>query len=138
MKALFITLTLILMTKTMHAQNTQSKIEAVIETFIMATDEQDAGKLVGTMHEKAMQYVIFGPQLLTFNRQEYADRLKAKKVGGHPRKIEFFHTLISDDAVASVQLSATSTQIKFHYQITLMRQQDYWLIVSISTKAEPL
>lgn len=122
----------------MHAQNTQSKIEEVIERFITATDKQDVVKLVNTMHEKAIQYVILGPQLLTFNRQEYADQLKAKKVGGQSRKIEFIQTLISDDSIATVRLTATSTQIKFHYQFTLLKQQDHWLIVSISTKAERL
>ncbi len=136
MKALIIAASLLTSIYQMNAQNPQDKIEQVVENFINATDEQDAEKLAATMHDKAMQYVIFGPNLLTFTKQEYIDQLKAKKVGGQPRTIEFTETLLSNDTVATTQLTATSSAIRFHYQITLLLHQNKWQIVAISTKAD--
>lgn len=138
MKALIIAVTLLTSVHQMNAQNTQDDIRKVVKDFITATDEQNAEKLASTLNDKAMQYVIFGPKLLTFSKQEYVDQLKAKKVGGQPRSIDFSETLVSGDAVATVQLTATSAVIRFHYQIALVAHEGKWQIVSVSTKAERL
>lgn len=136
MKTLIIAVSLLTSIYQMHAQSAEDKIKKVVTDFITSTDEQNAEKLATTMNDKAMQYVIFGPTLLTFTRQEYVDQLKAKKVGGQPRTIDFGETLLSSDTVATVQLTASSAVIRFHYQITLLKHQGNWQIVSISTKAE--
>lgn len=138
MKALIMAVSLLTFGHQMNAQTTEDKIKQVVEDFITSTDEQNAEKLASTLNDKAMQYVIFGPNLLTFSKQEYVDQIKAKKVGGQPREIEFAETLLSGDTVATVQLTATSAVIRFHYQVTLLKHQDQWQIVAISTKAERL
>lgn len=138
MKTLLIAVSLLTSVYQMNAQNPTEKIKQVIESFITATDEQNAEKLATTMNDKAMQYVIFGPNLLTFSKQEYVEQLKAGKVGGQPRTIAFEEILLSDNTVATVQLKATSAVIRFHYQITLLLYQSQWQIVAISTKAERL
>ncbi|GAB5527656.1 MAG: hypothetical protein Roseis2KO_55280 [Roseivirga sp.] len=136
MKALVIAAALLTSTYQMNAQSPQDKIKQVVENFITATDEQNAEKLAVTMHDKAMQYMIFGPNMLTFSKQEYIDQLKEKKVGGQARTISFVETLVSGNTVATVQLTATSTAILFHYQITLLLHENKWQIVAISTKAD--
>lgn len=136
MKTIIIAVSLLTLTYQMNTQNSEDKIKKVVTDFITATDEQNAEKLAATMNEKAMQYVIFGPNLLTFTRQEYVDQLKAKKVGGQPRTIEFGEVLLSRDTVAAMQLTASSSVIRFHYQINLLKHEGGWQIVSISTKAE--
>lgn len=136
MKALIIAASLLTSIYQMNAQTPQDKIKQVVENFITATDKQNAEKLADTMHNKAMQYVIFGPNLLTFTKQEYIDQLKAKKVGGQPRTIEFEEMLLSGNTVATTQFTATSSAIRFHYQITLLLHENKWQIVAISTKAE--
>ncbi|MCE7993048.1 MAG: nuclear transport factor 2 family protein [Roseivirga sp.] len=136
MRTLIIAVSLLTSIYQMNAQDTEDKIKKVITDFITSTDEQNAEKLAATMNDKAMQYVIFGPNLLTFTKQEYVDQLKAKKVGGQPRTIDFEETLLSGETVATVRLTASSAVIRFHYQITLLNHQGNWQIVSISTKAE--
>ncbi len=138
MKVLIIAVAMLTLGHRSNTPNTEDQVKKVVEDFILATDEQNAEKLAATLNDKAMQYVIFGPNLLTFTKQEYVDQIKAKKVGGQPREVKFQEMLLSDEAVATVQLTATSSVIRFHYQVTLLKNQEQWQIVAISTKAERL
>lgn len=138
MKALIIAVAMLTLGNHPNTPNTEDQVKKVVEDFILATDEQNAEKLAATLNDKAMQYVIFGPNLLTFTKQEYVDQIKAKKVGGQPREVKFQEMLLSGEAVATVQLTATSSVIRFHYQVTLLKNQEQWQIVAISTKAERL
>ncbi len=138
MKVLIIAVAILTFGYQPNTPNTEDQVKKVVEDFIVATDEQNAEKLAATLNDKAMQYVIFGPNLLTFTKQEYVDQIKAKKVGGQPREVKFQEMLLSGDTVATVQLTATSSVIRFHYQVTLLKNQEQWQIVAISTKAERL
>ncbi len=138
MKVLIIAVAMLTLGHHPNTPNTEDQVKKVVEDFIVATDEQNAEKLAATLNDKAMQYVIFGPNLLTFTKQQYVDQIKAKKVGGQPREVKFQEMLLSGEAVATVQLTATSSVIRFHYQVTLLKNQEQWQIVAISTKAERL
>lgn len=116
----------------------QDKIKEIVEVFIKSTDEQDANKLATTMHDEAMQHVIFGPQLFSFSKKDYLDQVKAKKVGGTPRTIAYEKVVMSGDHMAMVQLIATSSEIKFHYQVILFRRNGNWKIMSICAEAQKI
>ena len=119
----------------MHAQD-ETAVKQVVTQFIASTDQQDATALATTLHDKAMQYVLFGSSVLTFNKEEYLTQVKDKKVGGKPRTIEWHESLFSGDALVTVKLKATSAVLVFNYQITLMKSGEAWVINAITTHVE--
>ena len=135
MKLLIITACLTLFNMNMP-MNRKDNVKQVITTFIEATDQQDADAMGATLHDKAMHYVLFGPNLLTFTKSEYESRLRDKKLGGLPRKIMFEEFLFSQSNVATVKLMATSEELVFHYQFTLLKSTDGWTITSINATVE--
>jgi glutamate synthase domain-containing protein 3 len=138
MKAIILSLMLFSGLHSSTQKNDSDKIKEVIEHFITSTDKQNAEELAKTMYDEAKQFVIFGPRLITASKAEYLEQVKAKKVGGQPRAIEFGQLIMSSDNVAMQQLTATSSVIKFHYQVSLFRIDGQWKIISVTTEAEKL
>lgn len=137
MKILFSILALPLcLTLTIHQTSDEAKIKELVTTFIEATDVQDADRMGSTLHDQAMQYVRFGKQLFTFSKAQYVEQLKDKKLGGHPREIKFGELLAHGTRLTTLSLTATSSELKFHYLFSLLLTEDGWVITSINTEVE--
>lgn len=121
-----------------QTETDEKAIKSVVTEFIEATDVQDADRLAATMHDQAMQYVKFGPRMLTFDKTTYVEQLKAKKVGGLPRIISYGNLIRSGNGVATQVLEATSSKLKFLYQVSLMKTESGWQITSINTEVNQL
>ena len=113
-------------------QKEKSDIETTVRQFIKAADEQKPDALELTMHDEAMQYVLFGSKVLTTTKDQYVQQIKEKKLGGKPRTLKIQEIIISQKMVATVQFTATSTSLKFNYQISLVNLQGRWKISSIN------
>jgi len=118
--------------------NKEESIKSVVKEFIEATDVQDAERLGKTMHEQSMQYVKFGPRVLTFTKAQYMEQLNAKKVGGQERSINFGELLDSTPGVTTIALTATSSTLLFSYQVTLLSVEGSWIITAINTEVARL
>lgn len=114
----------------------EKDIRSLVSEFIESTDAQEADRLAATLHDQSMQYVLFGDQLLTFTKAAYLESLKAGKVGGHPRTIQFGEIVSTGETVATIKLTASSETLHFHYQIALLKHGETWLITSINTQVE--
>ena len=121
-----------------QTQTDEQSIKGIVKEFIEATDVQDAERLAATMHDQAMQYVKFGPRFLSFDKATYVAQLKDKKVGGLPRTILYGNLIRSGKGVATQVLEATSSKLKFLYQVSLIKTESGWLITSINTEVSQL
>ena len=136
MKLLFIICLMQGLYAPMEINTNEKDIQKLVSEFIEATDAQEADRLAVTLHDEAMQYLLFGDKLFTFTKQSYLESLRAGKVGGHPRTIAFDEMVSTGESVATVKLTATSEALRFHYQISLVKWEGKWLITSINTQVE--
>ncbi|MEQ8423377.1 MAG: nuclear transport factor 2 family protein, partial [Cyclobacteriaceae bacterium] len=114
----------------------QSEVKKIAEVFVKSADSQDAELLSSVLHPKAMQYVLFGSQILISTADEYIAQVRAKQLGGKAREIEFTEALLTGEDTAFIKIIAEGGGLIFKYHLTVFKIEGQWKIMTITTKVE--
>ena len=101
------------------------------EQFVKVVDEQSAEPLTSLLHPDLVHYVQLGDQLLTFGAADYIKMVADKKVGGKPRKMNILSISKGRNGMGEVKLHAVSETYDFMYYLTMVQQNDQWVIIGI-------
>lgn len=113
----------------------RAEIVAVIESFALGADTQDAERVGRTLHPQSAQYLPAAEGVRVFTRDQYLALLEAKKIGGQRREMTIGTVEVTEGylAFASVQLRTDSLVFLHHFG--LMKADGGWQIMSILTLA---
>lgn len=110
-----------------------AQIKEVATQFIELVDVNDAEKLKPLFHPTMIQYVQLGGQLIPMSGTDFIQMVADKKLGGHPRKMEIESAKLLRGQAAEVAVHAVSEEYDFMYYLSLAKDGDKWVIVSILT-----
>ena len=117
------------------AQKPTDQIKAIASQFVEGADLQKGEMLEEILAPESMQYVAMGGKLNKFSSEQYIGLVNAKKLGGKPRSVEFQKAEQIGDKLGVAVLTATSSEYKFLYQISMAKdEQDSWKIVGIAAE----
>ena len=101
------------------------------EQFIKVVDDQSEKPLASLLHPELVHYVQLGDQLLTFGAADYIQMVAEKKVGGKPRKVNILSISTGRNGIGEVKLQAVSEEYDFMYYLSMVQQNDQWVIIGI-------
>lgn len=114
-------------------EENEKALKQTAKQFVTSVDKNDGEALQEVLHPKAMQYTQLGAQLIPSSGEDFTKMVVAKKLGGVPRKITFKSAEIVRGSTATVVLNAVSSEYDFMYQLSMVKAEERWLIVSILT-----
>lgn len=103
-----------------------------IEQFVRAGDEQNQDLFLRVTHVnfRAVAPNFPTPGSIAFlERDQFADLLQSRKIGGEVRKIEFLGWEPIGPSAATVRTRLTGTKLRFENAFALIKIGDKWQIV---------
>lgn len=107
------------------------------EAFVKLVDDSNAEELAKILHPDMMQYAKLGEKIMPFKAADFVQMVADKKLGGTPREVSLENVQLIRGNTADVVLHAVSAEYDFMYQISLIKDTDQWLIVSVMSDIRP-
>ncbi|MEM6398378.1 MAG: nuclear transport factor 2 family protein [Bacteroidota bacterium] len=108
------------------------------EAFVKLVDDNNAEELAKILHPDMMQYARLGEKIMPFKAADFVQMVAEKKLGGTPRSISLASVQLVRGDTADVVLQAVSSEYDFMYQISLIKDGEQWLIVSVMSDIRPV
>lgn len=113
-----------------------STMELTIKKYAKGADERNLDFLNTAFHENFVVNAITKDGLKSMNKNSYLQLIKSKKIGGIARTLKILK--MSDDGViGTAKITLTSSKVTFHDNITLLKENNQWKIISNVTRVIP-
>ncbi|MEM9674604.1 MAG: hypothetical protein ACFB15_24830 [Cyclobacteriaceae bacterium] len=106
--------------------------------FVKFVDENDATSLEQVLHPEMMQFAKIGDKLMPFKGRDFVKMVADKKLGGTPREISVKNAQVIRGETVDVKLQAVSHEYDFMYQISLAKEAEKWLVVTVLSDIKPI
>ncbi|MEM9859887.1 MAG: nuclear transport factor 2 family protein, partial [Bacteroidota bacterium] len=106
-------------------------VKKVAEQFVQLVDKNESEPLKNLLHPELIQYVTLGGKLIPFKAADFIQMVANKKIGGTAREITHKDSSIIRGNTAYVVLQAVSHEYDFMYHLSLVKEEDKWIIVGI-------
>ncbi len=122
------------------ASNEKAPKDAIqaAKDFVTLVDENDASSLEQVLHPEMMQFAKIGDKLMPFKRSDFIQMVADKKLGGTPREITIKNAHVIRGETVDVMLQAISHEYDFMYQISLAKEAEKWLVVTVLSDIKPI
>ena len=111
-------------------------METAVLSYARGADQQDVSALDKVFHKDFQVLAITPEGVRKLDKATYLKLIEAKKIGGTPREAQIESTHV-DGPVAMVRLTLRSEKVVFHDHLTLLKENDHWVIVANVTRVTP-
>ncbi len=120
--------------KTQTSEEIQMK--KTIESYVQGADEQVVELVENAFHDNFQVFAHSKGSIRVLDKNTYLELLKAKKIGGSKRQIEYLDLNV-DDPVGTARVNLVGDEVTFHDHLSLIKEEGSWKIVSNITYVSP-
>lgn len=112
-------------------QDPEKAVQAAIEAYVRAGDEQDVDALQAVLHDQYRLLMHDGqkPDIFIVDKAGYLDKIATKTWGGDTRKILVEAIMLTGEGNATAKVSLTGQQADFFTYYSLVNTGGEWKII---------
>lgn len=110
----------------------------VVTAFIKGTDTRNVEQVDATWKPEAVLFAATPNGALVVSKTDFLTSLGEDKIGGQDRSLEIKMVDVTDGTTAVVHAIAAGPTARFSHYITLMEDNEKWIITGIQISMTPL
>ena len=114
----------------------EMQMKKTIESYVKGADEQVVELVENAFHDDFQVFAHSEGSIQVIDKNTYLELLKAKKIGGSTRQIEYLDLSV-DDLVGTARVNLVGEDVTFHDHLSLIKEEGNWKIVSNITYVSP-